>query len=214
MVERLVWDQKVASSNPATPTNFCTTYIMFKILLKEAKTAPLYHYTPFKNFANILKTNVLKGYMHPNQIINDDNNSYVYVTRDYSRQLASDRSRESIGLRLDQEKLINNYKIIPSQTSTSSNPKVKYSRTSIVGDKVYVEKPYGYRWEAEEKIIGDIKNIKDYITGIVISDDHDINANLSMDEFSYVTVVDFVKRVMNDSGLNVPIIYKRKEIKL
>ena len=212
--EHHVYTVAVGGSNPSLSAIFCTLSIMYKFLIKEAKTAPLYHYTPFANFVNILKTDTLKGYTHPNQVINNDHNRYVYVTRDYGRQLSSDRSRESIGFRLDQEKLSNNYKIIPSQTSISSNPKIKYSKTSIVGDKVYVEKPYGYRWEAEEKIIGDIKNIKDYITGVVISDSHDINANLSMDEFSHVTVVDFVKRVMKDSGLNVPIIYKRKELKL
>jgi hypothetical protein len=183
---------------------------MYKFIIKEAKTAPLYHYTPFKNFVNILQTNILKGYTHPNQIINNDPNRYVYITRDYNRQFASDRSLSSIGLRLDQQKLINNYKIIPSQTSISSNQKVKHSRTNIIGDKIYVEKPYKYRWEAEEKIVGDIENIKNYITGIVIGDNYDINANLSYDELSHVTIVDFVRKQLENAGLSVPIIYKRK----
>jgi len=185
---------------------------MYKILIKEARSAPLYHYTSFKNFADILKTNVLKAFYHPNQIMNDDKNNYVYVTRDYGRQLSSERSRESIGLRLNQEAIANRYKILPAQTSTTSNPKIKYTRTTIIGGKLYEPPAYTNRWEAEEKIVGDIKNIKNYITGIIISDEHDINANLSQDEFSHVTIVDFIKRQLINNGLNVPIIYKRKII--
>lgn len=129
-----------------------------KLILKEAKVGGsyLYHYTTIKNFKEILDSNVLKSHLRIGHTTADK--PFVSLTRDLRRSFSPTHSNLTIGLRLDADLLKTKYgkKIRPTVD-------VKPEKISNVTYKV------SDRYESEERIYGDINNIKNYINGIVFS---------------------------------------------
>jgi hypothetical protein len=129
--------------------------ISLKQYLEEGRDAPLYHYTIDKHFESIFITNTLSGSsMHNHGSMNDilDTKSYVSLTRDKNNKIIINHIRtynnaskdEIIIIQLSQRKLSQRYKLIPFDYFNGDSSEN----------------------EAEEAIIGNIKNINKYIERI------------------------------------------------
>lgn len=116
-------------------------------LILEGRDAPLYHTTSFKNLMSILDSNTLKV----GRTFANGRKPAVCFSR--SIEFASSYGGNVI-IEFDQQKLASKYKIVP------------------VADTINLYKPKVGRYvgssKAEEDIMSDITNVKNYITRIFV----------------------------------------------
>ena len=174
-----------------------------KFVLRESKSSPLYHYTRLQSFQKIIDSNELRAFYNiRTQKIGTEKTPFVSLTRDINRSfIPSGESllAPSIGFRLDGEKLAMTY-----------GRKIKPTVNPGMG-----------RYEAEERIEGSIKNLDQYITGLIFANnDSDTLKRLPswLDKdpvavLSYLLYQNRFGKQLVDAArkFNVPIIFKRRE---
>lgn len=130
--------------------------------LLESKSAPLYHATTTRYADMILQSNKLKGIT--SQVKDGKMIFGVSLTRSIhfakTLDLVSENSR--VIFVLDQEKLSQKFKILPIDFYTT-HPEAH----GFISDK-YPRRRGDYA-ESEEFILGDITNVNNYITRIILS---------------------------------------------
>lgn len=117
------------------------------IQLNENNYAPLYHCTASPYFVDIIKGNTLKGYTE--QKINNKVYRGVSLTRD--KHFSKKYCNGNIVFVLNQNLLRNNHKLIPY-------------------DYFYNSEGIPDRKEAEDFLVGDINNLRKYVTEILIGE--------------------------------------------
>jgi hypothetical protein len=161
--------------------------------ITESKSAPIYHFTLYKHFVEILRTNTLKA-RRPG----------ISFTRDITRTfIPANIVARPIGFRVDQEKLVHEFgrKLAPAvNTPSKSLDQIRkdypgidkhisdYKKTGNssmrINDQNVKDLANGTtgmssRFESEERLMVDeIPNFLSYVTGIVIcADSKDYGAN-------------------------------------
>lgn len=121
----------------------------------EGSRAPLYHFTTLLNAINIVYMNALGRVEYKDVALFKDPylvKGSISFTRDKKYKVKG--SGSTVVFALNTEKLKNKYKIIPSISSKISTE--------------YPDRPGGKRIEAEERIMGPIKNLETYLINIFI----------------------------------------------
>jgi hypothetical protein len=155
----------------------------YKQKVEEAKqVGKLYHFTYIENAADILKSNKLKASINDANLLPTTNK---FITKpivphvSFTRYKHVDQNDQVWGLdcriTLDGNKMSNRYKVYPH--SIFDTPKSQARHTSnMVWDDDEEENTedtwtghYGSESEMEERIDGDVNNIKDYILAIDIN---------------------------------------------
>lgn len=136
----------------------------FKEFITEGRDAPLYHGTTLDTAMQILKHDMIQGRTnHENRILGINkpgSTGGVSLSRSFK---ISEWFGEVI-FELDQRKLTHNYRINPVQFFSSQGPMLSARTKKLGGNKVLS----GRHTEAEEFVIGSIKNVSKYITKIHI----------------------------------------------
>lgn len=150
--------------------------IGFKQHLEESRSAPLYHGTSLDNAWEILKRDILQARSHHTHKLlgfvrgktkiaysNDFSDSEKVVSGvSLTRSFQKAKSFGPFIFELDQIKLTHNYKILPVQyfNTVSSMAGARTSRAQALYGKP------GSSSEAEEFVLGSIKNIDKYIIAL------------------------------------------------
>jgi hypothetical protein len=173
--------------------------MQIKEILIEGRDAPLYHFTSFPAFEQILATNTLKGRSMNNRVNGQINKQpTISFTRDYGRDFIPGSAAKSIGFRVDQGKLAQSYKMqaatqhqLPNLEKFEKSLSPRYqqdvakmratgnynSGMSVNGvtlaDLAKKTAAQQNRWESEERVYAPaITDFSKYITGIVIPGKH------------------------------------------
>lgn len=130
--------------------------------MNESKSSPLYHATGIYRACDILKSNTLLA--NTDQYFGDDKVMGVSLSRDlnFVKGPSLPNPRAKVIFVLDQEKLSHNYKIKPINYFTTHHD------INLPKDEIESGIRKGLMAEAEEFVIGDIKNLDKYIIKIII----------------------------------------------
>lgn len=149
---------------------------ILKQIVESKQVGTLYHWTSLPNLISILNQNTIKSNTNPEyQDIDFRNKSNIQPHVSFTRVKGKPPGNDHIfnfecALQIDGNKLSNNYKISPF--SMVDNPKIlagKYKIEPLEDEDE--DEPYDsstFQAEYEERIYGDIKNIKSYITQIIL----------------------------------------------
>ncbi len=159
---------------------------ILKEITEGKQVGTLYHFTTLSGGENIIQTNTIKS----------QNYNFVSLTRDKNLYKTSDHIEGGlIRLTIDGDKLSNNYKIYPYDEDE--------------------RKKYG-SFESEERIKGNIKNAKNYITKIdVILDFYNyINPNYPELLFYEPQEIKKANDIFKSSGILFTILLKDSKVDL
>lgn len=135
---------------------------MIKVLLEARNSGHLYHSCSFSAFQNIINTNTLGI------------DGFVSLTRslDFAKKWKYKKNSKPGSCRviliIDQEKLSYNYQIVPTTdhhyaigTDMIKSPSLR-SKNSGLGGNTH---------KAEERVMTPIKNIRNYIVGVIVQEE-------------------------------------------
>jgi hypothetical protein len=126
----------------------------------DSSKAPLYHYTNIYTFYKILNDNKLNIGFFENPFL-DKNIKFISLSRDPNLNLSYYKIDLDVIIELDNNKLRNNYKLIPYDYFVRSG-KTEYTKSDLRRKDPF---------EFEEIILKDIENIKSYILSVNFLDD-------------------------------------------
>lgn len=137
--------------------------ISFKQYLTEVRAANLYHGTSSADAAKILQSNVLKG--HKSDWLTNTPSVSLTRSEEYARIYANKERdiplSDIIVFELDRDKLKQRYKVSPFNLYSERSARVLRSKTD------YTDVEDDNINEFEERVVGDIKNINQYIVKII-----------------------------------------------
>jgi hypothetical protein len=126
----------------------------------DSSKAPLYHYTDIYTFFKILNDNKLNVGFFENPFL-DSSVKFVSLSRNPDLDFTYYKFNLDVVIELDNNKLRNNYKLIPYDFFIKSE-KTKYSKFDTRRKEPF---------EFEEVILEDINNIISYILSVNFRDD-------------------------------------------
>lgn len=148
--------------------------ISFKQYLEESRSAPLYHALPYDSYKEVMRYNELRAetiHKHDRVIPKSDKNYIGVVSLTRSLPFAirwgvrKSEGEPFVVMELDQRKLTQRYKIVPynhfqdSQFNDRINPTARELNDVRKSSKFPIN-------QYEENVIGDIKNVKDYLVRV------------------------------------------------
>lgn len=174
--------------------------------LNEAKQVGLlYHFTSYDNLINILRNNNLgSGVVSPSTSFTRNKN----LQRIYTSVEDDDYGKDmSCCIVVNGDKLSNNYKIKPYNFYDSPDVDdymVEYWKEAFNTNQLHGHPEASFLDEAEEVVMGNVKNIKAYIIKIILNS-YDLTHGTN-DTSTLTPLIDGIKKYSQ----NIPIVVKKK----